>query len=66
MYKSKLGEILSYEQWARWADEFYEALPKAWVVVDGKKTLVHIKKPDDWFKRVSKVLKLEKIESDEV
>lgn len=64
MYRSKIGDVMSYEDWEKWADSYYSSLPKMSVGVGRNKKLIEIKKPADWFKRVSKVLKLEEIEGD--
>ncbi len=51
-YRSKIGEVKTYEQWREWAIGFYEGL-----VEEG-----HIDLPDDWMKRLTRVLKLEIVE----
>jgi hypothetical protein len=46
MYRSKLGECLTYGEWQQWAIQFYKEL-------DGMKL------PKNWFERLVKVLGLE-------
>ncbi len=48
-YRSKMGEVKTYDQWREWARRFYNGLEE--------KSYKEL--PDDWFKRVSNVLMLE-------
>lgn len=51
VYVSLRGEAKSYEQWKVWAISFY----------DGLEDKQHSVLPDNWFDRLSKVLKLEEV-----
>ncbi len=58
-YRSKLGEVKSYAEWEKWTDDFFATLPKF-----NTKQMMHANcpKPDDWFERITKILKLEEVE----
>lgn len=62
LYRSATGEVRTYEGWRLWAEEFYNSLSYDEF---GRDTYVvkhlNIMMPHDWFKRASKVLKLEPI-----
>lgn len=50
-YRSKQGDVKSYDEWRRWAVTFYEGLLE--------NDYRHL--PEDWFIRITKVLKLEEV-----
>lgn len=52
LYRSGLGEVKTYEAWKQWAISFYTSLEE--------KEFADL--PDNWFKRITKVLKLEDAE----
>lgn len=59
MYKSALGEVRSYEGWKEWARGFYTTLHSDDMLRDVSIVKhIDVMMPEDWWRRVSKVLKL--------
>ncbi len=48
-YISKMGEEKNYSEWKKWAIDFYKGLGE----------VGYTELPNNWFERISRVLKLE-------
>ncbi len=57
------GETRSYEGWKQWAERFYAELTYDEMGRDVAVVKhINVTMPNDWFKRVTKVLRLEEVE----